>query len=324
MENDQNKAYHMAPQADVLAEVLRFMGLEGNVFCQAGLSAPWGLSIPADGRVHFHHIQKGVCRLRVAREKADRVLSAGELAVLTQGEAYILFDAPGRSAVDIRDIVAASEQGPACSIVRLDGDGPKTQMLCGSFQFRADRQKWILPLLPPVFVLACEKYFSKTSLEAVLDLIAVEASRQHSGARFVLSRLVEILFVHILRSWADSPAGHKDANWINALQDDRIAPALGALHAEPAHAWTVARLAEKVNLSRSPFALRFKQAVGHTPMAYLRQLRLEMATDLLAENSLTLKEIAARVGYESEASFSKAFKSTYGVAPGRWRTRNHP
>ena len=106
-----------------------------------------------------------------------------------------------------------------------------------------------------------------------------------------------------------------------SLQDDRIAPALGAFHSEPERAWTVARLAAQVNLSRSPFALRFKQAVGHTPTAYLRQLRLEMATDLLAENILTLKEIAARVGYETEASFSKAFKSAYGVAPGRWRTR---
>ena len=109
---------------------------------------------------------------------------------------------------------------------------------------------------------------------------------------------------------------------MNALRDNRIAAAIGILRSQPKRPWTVERLSACVNLSRSPFALRFKQKVGQSPMTYLRQLRLDLATELMTAGNWKLKEIAAQVGYESETSFGKAFKSVFGISPGTWQTSN--
>jgi len=93
------------------------------------------------------------------------------------------------------------------------------------------------------------------------------------------------------------------------------------MHAKPGHSWTVAQLAAAARMSRSPFAARFRETVGEAPLAYLTRWRMHLASGLLEDGALGIKEVADRVGYGSEASFSKAFKSFAGVPPGRWRER---
>jgi AraC-like DNA-binding protein len=159
-------------------------------------------------------------------------------------------------------------------------------------------------------------------LDSVLRLIATEARRQSSGASLAVSRLVEVLFIQALRAWLESRDQDATAGWLRALKDARIASALGAMHTKPGHSWTVAQLASAARMSRSPFAARFRETVGEAPLAYLTRWRMFLASGLLEEGGLGLKEVADRVGYGSEASFSKAFKSFAGIPPGRSPSRS--
>jgi AraC-like DNA-binding protein len=286
------------------------------------MAAPWALAIPSDNLAHFHYIERGVCRLRLEEEKEEVALSAGELAVLPHGSGHLLYDAPGRKLLPIQDLIDRSSQGLGCAIARYGGNGVQTQMLCGSFQFRPGRKNLILSVLPRVMIQFCHAGDSQSPVEAALRFITAEASQQQPGAEIVLSRMVEILFVQVLRHWLDTQKEGALVHWLAALRDDRVGQALSALHARPEHPWTVAELAASAHMSRSPFAARFKQLVNEPPLTYLKRWRMNLATDLLEDGSLGLKEIACSVGYRSEASFSKAYKEITGFSPGQWRRQN--
>jgi transcriptional regulator GlxA family with amidase domain len=57
-------------------------------------------------------------------------------------------------------------------------------------------------------------------------------------------------------------------------------------------------------------------------MAYLLRWRLQLAARALTSTSRGVAEIASDVGYESEASFNRAFKREFGLPPARYR-REH-
>jgi AraC-like DNA-binding protein len=322
-ESDPSSDFHASLGPDVLGEVLKFMGLQGRVFCRATMAAPWALAIPPDRLAHFHYIERGVCRLRLQREKEEFTLSAGDLAVLSHGSGHFLYDAPGRKTLPIQDLIDHSSQGLGCAVARYGGKGEQTQMLCGSFQFRAGRENLILAVLPKVMIQFCHTEDFRSRTEGALRFIIAEASEQKPGAEIVLSRMVEILFVQVLRHWLETQGEEAVAHWLTALRDDRVAQALSALHARPQHPWTVSELAKCAHMSRSPFAARFKELVNEPPLTYLKRWRMNLAAGLLEDHNLGLKEIASTVGYQSEASFSKAYKEITGFSPGQWRRQHN-
>jgi AraC-like DNA-binding protein len=108
-------------------------------------------------------------------------------------------------------------------------------------------------------------------------------------------------------------------NWLAGLRDTYVGRALTSLHRQPAHEWTLDSLAKEVALSRSAFSERFTQYVGQPPMQYLMNWRMQLASTHLVSGSDSVAVIANRVGYESEAAFSRAFKKSVGVSPGEWR-----
>jgi AraC-like DNA-binding protein len=319
--SDENESFHVRPEADVLADVLKSLGLCGRVFCRAKMKSPWSLAIPFDRMAHFHYIERGVCRLELDAMKDVYTLTAGDIAVLPRGPGHLLYDAPGRTSVSIRELVKDEPQINGCSLIQYGGMGAETQMLCGSFQFRHGREGFLLPLLPDVIILSSMGEGSHALLESTLRFIATEAGQQMPGNQIVLTRLVEILFVQVLRSWLDKNTGESSGNWLNALHDDRIVAALGRIHARPEHPWTVASMAACANMSRSPFAALFKKLVGEAPLTYLRRWRLRTAAGLLEETNLPLPEIAFHAGYRSETSFSKTFKESTGYSPIQYRRR---
>lgn len=308
---------------DALSEILRFMGLRGRLFCRATLRAPWSLAIPADRLAHFHFVERGVCRLRLQGQKVDRLLSAGEIAILPHGSGHWLYDKPNQASAPIRQVVGTSSAGHACALVQHGGTGEETRMLCGSFSFRPDREALVLPLLPPVLVMFAPGSDPSDPLGAALRLMMVEATTQQPGSALVLSRMVETLFVHVLRFWlatSGQPTGHM-GNWLLALRNERAGRALNAIHARPDHPWTVAELAALAGASRSAFAALFAKATGAAPLAYLKRWRINLSAGYLEEGR-SLKEAAEKVGYASAASYAKAFRAVMGVAPGDWR-RQH-
>jgi AraC-like DNA-binding protein len=134
----------------------------------------------------------------------------------------------------------------------------------------------------------------------------------------VASRLPELLLTEVLRvHLATAPA--IDRGWIAALRDPILAPAVAALHRDPAQRWTVGVLARQVGASRSSLDERFRQVLGQSPIRYLTAWRMHLATDLLATTELSVFTIARRVGYESEEAFSRAFKRERSASPSHWR-----
>ena len=139
----------------------------------------------------------------------------------------------------------------------------------------------------------------------------------------MISRLTEIIFVQAMRLWmASQPAGQ--GGWLGALRDPHIGAALGLIHRAPERPWSVAALAREVAMSRSPFAARFTTLVGEPPLAYVTRWRMHLAARHFRSDSLSVSEVADRVGYKSAAALSKAFKRCFGLAPGTYRRRTAP
>jgi AraC-like DNA-binding protein len=134
----------------------------------------------------------------------------------------------------------------------------------------------------------------------------------------VLSKLSELLFVEAVRSYVSAlPEGER--GWLAGFRDRHVGEALALLHGQPAHAWRVEDLARRVGLSRTALADRFAELIGEPPIRYLARWRMQLAMDALRDARRGVAEVAAEVGYESEAAFSRAFKREVGVPPARWR-----
>jgi transcriptional regulator GlxA family with amidase domain len=152
----------------------------------------------------------------------------------------------------------------------------------------------------------------------VLALLADETARQRPGGSAMVSRLCDLLVVEALRAWL-AAAPPRDA-WLAGLRDPQIAAALERIHTAPERPWTVDSLARAAGMSRSRFAQRFAELVGEPPLQYLTGWRLCYATELLDGSDDSLRVIAQRSGYGSEAAFGKAFKRRFGMSPGTYRT----
>jgi len=137
----------------------------------------------------------------------------------------------------------------------------------------------------------------------------------------LIARLMDIIFVQAVRTWVEAQP-HDQGGWLGALRDPQIGAALALIHREPSRDWSVSTLAHEVAMSRSIFAAKFNSLVGAPPLTYLTRWRLWQAARLLAEEKLSVGETALRVGYESEAAFSKAFKRQFGQPPLAYR-RGH-
>jgi AraC-like DNA-binding protein len=148
---------------------------------------------------------------------------------------------------------------------------------------------------------------------------ALHELREHrSGGQVVKLRMAELLFVDVMRRYLEAlPTGQ--TGWLAGLRDPLIARALALLHNAPARSWTLDELAAQAATSRSVLAERFVHLIGQPPMQYLRQLRMQLACRLLAEDSAKVISVAAAVGFESEAAFSRAFKKCVGLSPDEWR-----
>jgi AraC-like DNA-binding protein len=117
--------------------------------------------------------------------------------------------------------------------------------------------------------------------------------------------------------------------WLQGMRDPHIGRSLAFMHSEPGRSWDLESLARSIGLSRAVFAERFARLMGDSPKSYLTRWRMHLASIWLKEERLTLAETADRLGYGSEAAFSRAFKRRFGVAPGglkrqERRPKGHP
>jgi transcriptional regulator GlxA family with amidase domain len=150
----------------------------------------------------------------------------------------------------------------------------------------------------------------------------IEETRHHKpGSAITIAKLLDLLFIQTIREWgAKNP---RNVGWMSVLSDSQIGNALSAIHESPARNWTVEALADLAGLSRSAFASRFADTVGQTPLKYLATWRLDVAADHLRAGTAKVSEIAAIVGYGSEAAFNRAFKAQFSIPPAAFRRTGH-
>jgi transcriptional regulator GlxA family with amidase domain len=159
-------------------------------------------------------------------------------------------------------------------------------------------------------------------IQSTLRLMATEARDLRPGGETIITRLADILIIQTIRSWmAEDPSAQ--TGWLGALHDKQIGYAILLIQRDPARGWTVASLAEEVAMSRSAFALRFKELVGESPMQYITRWRMNLALNCLKKEKVSLIDLANRLGYQSEAAFSRAFKRFIRVSPGKARRNGH-
>jgi AraC-like DNA-binding protein len=302
---------------DPLADVLSAARVNGAVFARTTPRAPWGLAFDAAPMAGFHLVVRGSCYLRLPA--ADPVeLHQGDLALVCHGSPHAISN-PARARPVPFGQVLARHVDPGADLV-FGGDGATTVLLCGGYHFAAGRDHPLRDILPPLIHVTTAASAGR-DLALTVELLTRETAGRGIGSATVTNRLVDALFVYILRAWlADQPP--RSAGWLGALLDPVIGRALSLLHAEPGRPWLVEDIARQAGMSRSGFAQRFHDLTGDTPGRYLARLRTDRAAQLLRDTDDPILRIATEVGYASEQALSKAFARQYATAPGRYR-RQH-
>jgi len=302
---------------DALSVILQDLRLLGASYCRTELRAPWGLELPPDEGAVLHAVVEGGGWLH-AGAGAPRWLAEGDLVLLPQGAGHRLLDAPGTPARLIRDLPRA-RTGDATFDLRVDGAGPRTLLVCCGISFEASALHPLLRMMPDVLHLPRGSARDPV-LTTLLDTMASEVRAQRIGAATVMARLADIVVARVVRAWVEAQA-EATTGWLAAIRDPQIGRALAAFHRSPEGAWSVDALAAAASLSRSQFSERFTSSLGAAPARYVAAWRMHLATRWLTHERISIGEVAARLGYDSEPAFSRAFKRIVGKPPGELRPR---
>ena len=314
---------------DALSQTLRVVRLVGAIFLQGRFTAPWCYqSPPADAAapyleptaervVIFHLITEGECWVELG-DQAPMRLTAGDAVLFPQGDAHRMGSQPGlapATGARLHEVLARRPR-----VLAYGGGGTTTKLVCGYLACDARLARMLLAGLPPVLKVAVRGSNAGIWLEASLRYALAEARSPRPGGQGVLAKLAEVLFIEVLRIHMNEQAEGR-IGWLAGVSDRIVGAALRALHADPAKLWTLEDLARTAGTSRSVLAERFVQLVGQTPMQYLAQWRMLLASNLLARSNAPLARIAEEVGYQTDTAFSRAFRREYGMPPAAWRKR---
>lgn len=303
--------------SDHIGEALHFLRMTGVFYTRSEFTAPWGLDLPPmEDCMMFHVVTSGSCWL-VGLNGERRLLQPGSFTLVPHGEGHRLLSEPGIHAAKLFDL-EREQISDRYEILRHGAGGEPTRMVCGAVKFDHPAAQRLVQLLPTQIVVDAWQNHQLDWIHNTLRLMASEAEALRPGGETIVTRLADILVIQAIRSWiTDDPAAK--TGWLGALQDRQIGRALLLIHRDPENAWTVAGLASEVAMSRSAFAARFSELVGETPMQYVRRWKMLVAVTWLKDEGATVSQLAARLGYDSEAAFSRAFKRVTGVSPGSVR-----
>jgi AraC-like DNA-binding protein len=317
-------------EPDPLSEALRSVRLSGAIFLDAELSAPWGFASPpasagahllapsAEHLILFHLLVEGKASARITGQ-ASVELEAGDIAVLPLGDAHELWNGRVTELIDSSALLPKILQG-AVVAERGGGGGRITKFICGYIGCDRQAKRLFLAGLPPLFKVNIRRDASGEWIESAIRHLASGREPTRAGGKALLATLAEALFIETLRRYmAELP--RQRTGWLAAARDSAVGRALGAIHREPARAWTVASLAQRAGVSRTVFAERFARLLGEAPLSYVRRCRTQLGARLLETTDDTVLQVALNAGYESEAAFNRAFKREFELPPARYRSQ---
>ena len=316
---------------DSITDIFRTMHVTAFGLHRLEATAPWGIkqenqteekvtpshkkTSPTD-LAHFAMLSRGNCWLSVEEIAEPIPLTGGDCFLLAKGTSIVLRDSlRTRPRWSFREIGAKANG----NVALCGGGGSPTTIVCGSLSFDRASLRPITQLLPN-FILMKADQARTLALHTTVQALASEMAEQIPGSEIVANRLAEVLFIQVLRGYiASRPDRNK--GWLRAIFDSQVGAALNAIHDSVNTPWTVESLAEAAGMSRSAFAVRFKELLGQTPLEYVTEWRMQKAIQLLERRDKKLPEVARLVGYQSDAAFSKAFKRVVRANPGEYLRR---
>ncbi len=294
----------MDPLSDVLS-LLRPRSYKAGGFDAGGQVS---IQFPEHEGIKCYAVVSGECWLSVEGVSEPVRIRAGDCFLLPRGR-------PFRLATDLSlppiDAYALFQAKPNGSVASVNGGGMGF-IAGGHFVLDGQHADILLGMLPPIVHLRKES--DKAALRWSLERMMQELREPQPGGFLVVQHLAHMMLVQALRlHLAEGMQG--GVGWLFALADKQMAAAINAMHEDPAHRWTLQELAERAGMSRTIFALKFKERVGVSPMDYLTRWRMLRAGDRLENTGDSVSVIALSLGYESESAFSTAFKRVMGSSP---------
>jgi AraC-like DNA-binding protein len=291
-------------QTDVLDSLLQALRLRTTIFHRGTFCGSWALDTSGSGRAAFHLVLGGSCWLRPASAATPQQLLDGDLVLFPRDAPHLIASAPDFS-VPVNQATSVPLDQQALE--------PGTALICGHFEFAQRGANVLLDALPDVVVFRAPAAGVASWPRRILERIFEEARADQPARAVMIERLVDMLFIEAIRRYlATTPQA---TGLFAALTDPQIRRALVAMHEDVARAWTVEDLAATAAMSRSAFASRFQAILGRTPVDYLTDWRMQLASDWLQQGA-TVLDVALRCGYQTEAAFHRAFKRHTGVTPG--------
>lgn len=304
---------YLPGQVDSIGEVLHQLRLMGTFYCQAELTAPWGINIPPGSDVmSFLVVTEGSCILRI--EGSDPfTINRGDFVLMTGAASRQLCSGTDAPIVELAEL-PIQKLTDVFETLHYGGGGDVTRAIYGIAQFNHVTGQQLMETLPPIFKIDTWGAEADLWLHSTLQFIAREAQELRPGGETVVTRLADVIVIEAIRRWINT-APEANNGWLKGMRDRRIGMALSAIHRSPAKNWSLASLAKTAGMSRSAFAARFSDIVGQPAMNYLTNWRMRLARMELLETPDSISEISSRVGYNSEPAFSRAFKRVYNVSP---------
>lgn len=315
---------------DAFSQILSGVKLNGAVFFSAEFSAPWGLTTPpgkviaetvAPGAEHlvlYHLVIEGGAVIEL-EDGTSMKLEPGDVVIFPHGDPHHMSSGKGAKRPFPNYGISTKIKSRDLSPLQAGGGGDTSRFVCGYMTCDPYLSRPVLNGLPSVFKVNIRADRSGHWLESSILHLVEEAASGRVGSEAMLAKLSEALFVDTLRRYiAGLP--EQQVGWLAGTRDPIVGKSLGLLHSRIAHPWTIADLADEVGISRSALVERFTRYLSEPPMTYLTRWRLQLAARSLERTSRGVAEIAADVGYESEAAFNRAFKREFGQPPGRYRS----
>lgn len=305
---------------DPLGEALHFLRMDGVFYSRGEFTAPWGIDLPPiPDSLMFHLVTAGRCVLAV--DGAEPLeMQAGDFALVPHGAGHRLTHARGAKTTGLFDL-PRERVGERYEIIQFGGGEALSRMICGAVRFDHPAASQLVKLLPPVVHVPSSGSSYGQAMSDTLRLMAGEVNALRPGGETIVTRLADILVIQAIRAWMES-APDASKGWLGALRDRQIGRAILLIHRDPSQSWSLASLAAAVAMSRSAFAARFTTLVGVPAMEYVTHWRMHAALTHLREGSSTIGSVATRLGYQSEAAFSRTFKRVIGEPPGAVRRRS--
>lgn len=291
---------------DPLSVLLTRLELKAEVYVNGNFCGTWAVDTAGSRRIPFHLIGDGEAWLHFQGD-GPRQLLKKDMVLFPRDDHHIISST--------RDIPRPDQVNTPMS-----NDGEVTQMVCGFFEFGNPAIFPVLDALSDVVFLSGQKSTERERMDTLVNLVLIELKDCLPGNYAAIDQIAFLMFIEILRQ--QMAMGELSRGLLSALFDARIGRALNAIHSKPEFAWSLGSLADEAAMSRSSFADKFSSLVGITPMKYLTFWRMTEARRLLSTTTMSTAQVAERSGYESDASFRKAFKNALGQTPGDVRSKS--